>query len=86
MPANKLHKMTDNANIVDLLLAKPFDSLPYEEKLTINQQGRSTPKIDIVQKVGKGNGSFQLSWYKNELADWKCCLVRQCTVRAYRTS
>jgi hypothetical protein len=55
--------MADTANIVYLLLAKPFDSLPYKEKLRIKQQGRSTPKIDMVQKVGKGNRSFQLFWY-----------------------
>ena len=30
--------MADSANIVDLILAKPFESVPYEEKLRINQQ------------------------------------------------
>ncbi len=55
--------MADSANIVDLILAKPLESLPYEEKLRIKQQGRSTPKIDLVQKIGKSNRSFQLSWY-----------------------
>ncbi len=55
--------MADSANIVNLILAKPFESLPYEEKLKIKQQGRSTPKIDLVQKIGKSNRSFQLSWY-----------------------
>ncbi len=53
--------MADSANIVDLILAKPLESLPYEEKLRIKQQGRSTPKIDLVQKIGKSNRSFQLS-------------------------
>ncbi len=55
--------MADSANIVDLILAKSLESLPYEEKLRIKQQGRSTPKIDLVQKIGKSNRSFQLSWY-----------------------
>ncbi len=55
--------MADSANIVDLILAKPLESLPYEEKLRIKQQGRSTPTIDLVQKIGKSNRSFQLSWY-----------------------
>jgi len=56
--------MADSANIVDLILAEPFESLPYEEKFWIKQQGRSTPKIDLVQKIGKHNRSFQLSWYE----------------------
>ena len=55
--------MADNLNIVDRILAKPFESLPYEEKLKIKQQGRSTPKINLVQRAGKRNRSFQLSWY-----------------------
>ncbi len=50
--------MAVSANIVDLILAKPFESLPYEEKLRIKQQGRSTPKIDLVQKIGKSNRSL----------------------------
>ncbi len=60
--------MADSADIVDLILAKPFESLPYEEKLRIKQQGRSTPKIDLVQKIGKSNRSFQLSW--NDKVSW----------------
>ncbi len=50
--------MADSANIVDLILVKPFESLPYEERLRIKQQGRSTPKIDSVQQIGKGKSSF----------------------------
>ncbi|KAL7385224.1 hypothetical protein ABVT39_017898 [Epinephelus coioides] len=59
--------MADNLNIVDRILAKPFESLPYEEKLTVKQQGRSTPQIDLVQRVGKSNRSFQLPWYDKPL-------------------
>ncbi len=84
--------MADSANIVDLILAKPLESFPYEEKLRIKQQGRSTPKIDLVQKIGKSNRSFQLSWYDkvswltgsavllamslDETISWMCCLVK----------
>ena len=79
--------MADYANIVDLILAKPFDSLPYEEKCRIKQQGRSTPKIDLVQKVGKGNRSYQLSWYDKvswltgsavtkKMYCWPCILMK----------
>ncbi|KAL1281285.1 hypothetical protein QQF64_000088 [Cirrhinus molitorella] len=75
--------MADSANIVDLILAKPFESVPYEEK----QQGRSTPKIDLVQKIGKNNRSFQLSWYDkvswltgsavtNKMYCWPCLLMK----------
>ena len=80
--------MADNMNVFDRILAKPFDSLPYgnEEKLRVKQQGRSTPQIDLVQKVGKSNRSFQLSWYNkvswltgsavtNKMYCWPClCL------------
>ncbi len=55
--------MADSANIVYLKFAKPFESVPYEEKLGIKQQARSIPKIDLVQKIGKSNRYFQLSWY-----------------------
>ncbi len=79
--------MADSANIVDLILAKPLESLPYEEKLRIKQQGRSTPKIDLVQKIGKSNRSFQLSWYdkvswltgsavKKKMYCWPCLLMK----------
>uniref|UniRef100_A0A9J7XFA7 DUF4371 domain-containing protein n=1 Tax=Cyprinus carpio carpio TaxID=630221 RepID=A0A9J7XFA7_CYPCA len=79
--------MADGANIVDLILAKPFESVPYEEKLRIKQQGRSTPKIDLVQKIGKNNRSFQLSWYDkvnwltgsavtNKMYCWPCLLMK----------
>ncbi|KAA0702302.1 hypothetical protein E1301_Tti017936 [Triplophysa tibetana] len=79
--------MADSANIVDLILAKPLESLPYEEKLRIKQQGRSTPKIDLVQKIGKSNRSFQLSLYdkvswltgsavKKKMYCWPCLLMK----------
>ncbi len=79
--------MADSANIVDMILAKPLESLPYEEKLRIKQQGRSTPKIDLVQKIGKSNRSFQLSWYdkvswltgsavKKKMYCWPCLLMK----------
>ncbi|KAA0713083.1 hypothetical protein E1301_Tti008606 [Triplophysa tibetana] len=79
--------MADSANIVDLILAKPLESLPYEEKLRIKQQGRSTPKIDLVKKIGKSNRSFQLSWYdkvswltgsavKKKMYCWPCLLMK----------
>ena len=52
-------------DVVDRILAKPFERLPFEEKLQIKQQGRSTSQIDIVQKIGNHNRSFQPSWYDN---------------------
>ena len=61
--ASKLHVMADSMNVVDQILARPFDSLPYEEKIRVKQQSRSTPKIDLVLKVGERNRSFQHSWY-----------------------
>uniref|UniRef100_A0A3B4ULN7 TTF-type domain-containing protein n=1 Tax=Seriola dumerili TaxID=41447 RepID=A0A3B4ULN7_SERDU len=79
--------MADNMNVVDWILAKPFDSLPYKEKIRVKQQGRSTTKIDLVQKVGKSNRSFQLSWYDkvswltgsavtNKMYCWPCLLMK----------
>ena len=75
------------AHFVDLILPKSFDSLPYKEKVRIKQQGRSTPKIDLVQKVGKNNRSFQLSWYDKlrwltgnavtkKMYCWTCLLMK----------
>ena len=57
----KKSKQTDNMDVVDRILAKPFERLPFEEKLQIKQQGRSTSQIDIVQKIGNHNRSFQPS-------------------------
>ena len=79
--------MADNLNVVDRILAKPFDSLPYEETLRVKQQGRSTPQINLVQKMGKRNRSFQLSWYDkvswltgsaitNKMYCWPCLLMK----------
>uniref|UniRef100_A0A8C5G6F7 TTF-type domain-containing protein n=1 Tax=Gouania willdenowi TaxID=441366 RepID=A0A8C5G6F7_GOUWI len=76
-----------NVNVVDRILAEPFDNLPYEEKLCVKQQGRATPHIDLVQKVGKSNRSFQLSWYNkvgwltgsavtNKMYCWPCLLMK----------
>lgn len=79
--------MADNANVVDRILAKPFDSLPYEEKISVKLQGRSTPKIEFVQKLGKRNRPFQVSWYDkvswltgsavtNKMYCWPCLLMK----------
>ena len=51
-------------SIIDNILARPYYSLPYEEKIKIKEQGRPMPNIDLVKKVGKNNRSFQLSWYE----------------------
>ncbi|XP_062395997.1 52 kDa repressor of the inhibitor of the protein kinase-like [Sardina pilchardus] len=83
----KLRTMADSANIVDLILAMPFESLPHEEKLRIKEQGRATPKIDLVQKIGQRNRSFQLSWYDKvswltasavtkKMYCWPCLLMK----------
>lgn len=62
--------MADNrptpTNIVDLILAKPFYSLPHEDKLRITA-GQINGKMDVVEKVGEGNGSFHLSGYDNKM-------------------
>ena len=75
--------MADSMNVVNQILARPFDSLPYEEKIRVKQQGRSTPKNDLVQKVGKSIRSFQHSWYDkvswltgSAVTNKMCCLVK----------
>ena len=75
-------------NVVDMLLARRFDSLSYDERVRIKHEGRPKPKLDLTPKSGKGhNRSLQVAWYEkvewltgspvtNKMYCWPCLLMK----------
>lgn len=80
----------DNNDILPSLIdGSPFKIKPDEEKLTILQKGRPTPKLAIIKRdsAKNCNRTFQESWYGihkwlcgstqyNKLFCWPCTLMR----------